>query len=710
MPKPVINLDLLVEPQQPSATAPINLDRLQEPAPRPTALQAVAEPFKRVASGLAALPGQAAAGVRAVPEVDWWDVVRHPGELGTAIAETYGPAMPEIVGAGVGAFAGVPGLIVGPIAGRGIYEAGRQILTGEPQAPLETLTRMATAGVGGATSLVPGAAQRVVHPLRGRFTPRPGVADIAERQGVDLSLADATGSKFAGQMENIAGSLPGGTGPIQAFQEAQRLQQGAAFGRAVERLGPTESRALTGQRAVQGLTEGFERAQAFASNMQQGISRIVGDDVIPIPHTRAAAAHLAQRLREVKYPSMRDQALIRQLDEISVGYQPAPVAGGAPAVAAAPKIPDPLTVSDSVSKLVGRGMQPPQAGRLALEGLLRDGFAEEASVSAVNQALKEATGRIAVPLSQETITAARRAVGERPTLAPVVRKPGAGPEGMTLSQWWATQTAFGEAGRDLHLLTNQQRGVYQQLYSAIQKDLEAWTPRPEVRAAVTHFKEYYKNQVVPFNKSAVGRLAAGLTDPEYAGRLFGRDALTELQNLKRYASPEIFAEVRNRGLADLFEKQGVSNPQTGFQPGAFRKAWNSIDPEVKTRGFTKQQIADFDDLATLAERIGAKKTAAGGGSPSGTPLAQAPMLQAGATFTAGGRLVRSALTGDVAGMALSAGALGTAMLSPRLLARWVTNPGAIRKLTTAMQVPPGSRAGMAFLGEISAFRQANPEE
>jgi len=694
---------------QPQDVPPPSAPPSATPGQAPSALGAVVEPFRRVGAGLMALPGQVAAGVRAIPQVDWRNLKL--GELFSAAKETYAPALPELIGAGVGAFAGPGGLILGPMAARGLYESGRQVLTGESQAPLESLTRIATAGVGGGLSVVPGMVQRVAHPLRGRFTPTPGITQAAERQGIPLTLADVTGSKVAGQMENIAGTLPGGSKTVQAFQEGQVGAQAGAFSRAVGGLGPTPSRALTGQRAVEAIQARFAALQAMASRMRAAITKVVGpDETIPTEHLRSTAKALAEDLRRVKYAGVRDTETLKLLDDISAGYQPTSAPPGA-VQAVAPKLPDPLMVSDSVSKLVGRGMQPGPAGRMALEDLLRGGFAEEASVSAVNRALKEATGRTAVPLSEETITAARQTVATRPTLAPVVSKPGVGPGAMDIDQWYATQTAFGQAGRDVNLVTTAERGIYQRLYKAMQQDLEAWTPtRPEARATVTRFKEYYKNNIVPFTESAPGRLAAGRIDPEYAGRLLTRDGLTELQHLKRYAPPGIVQEVRNRGLADLFEKGNVVDPQRGFQPGNLRRVWNSLDDEVKARAFTTEQRQAFDSLAVVSERIGQKLTQRGGGSPSGTPMAQLPYLQAGAAFAAGTKLTGSLLTGDVAGAALSAGALGAALLGPRLLARWVTNPAAIRKLTAAMQTSPTSKFGAAFLGEINAFRGANPEE
>jgi len=677
------------------------------PGQAPSALGAVVEPFRRVGAGLMALPGQVAAGVRAIPQVDWRNLKL--GELFSAARETYAPALPEMIGAGVGAFAGPPGLVAGPVAARLGYENLRQLLTGEPQAPLETLTRGATAAVGGGLSVVPGAVQRVAHPLRGRFAEIPGVAQAAERQGIPLTLADVTGSKRAGQMENLAGTLPGG-GKVQAFQAAQTEAQAGAFTRAVEGLGPTPSRAVTGARAVEAIEGRFAELQTVASRMRAAITKTVGEEAIPATHLRATAKELGEELRRVKYAGARDAASLKLVDDISAGYQPTSAPPGA-VQAVAPKLPDPLMVSDSVSKLVGRGMQPGPAGRMALEDLLRGGFAEEASVSAVNRALKEATGRTAVPLSEETITAARQTVATRPSLAPVVSKPGVGPGAMDIDQWYATQTAFGQKGHDVNILSTPERAVYQKLFKAMQEDLEAWTPaRPEARAAVTRFKEFYKNNIVPFTQSAPGRLAAGKIDPEYAGRLLTKDGLTELQHVKRYAPPAIVQEIRNRGLQDLFEKGNLIDANGVFQPGNVRRVWNSIDSEVKARAFTAEQRQAFDSFALVSARIARKLTTAGGGSPSGTPLAQAPMLQAGAVFTAGTRLARATLTGNVADAAQSAGILGASLLGPRLLARWVTNPASIRKLTAAMQTSPTSKFGAAFLAEINAFREANPED
>ena len=711
-----INLDLLVEPQQPSS-APINLDLLQEPTPRPTALQAGIEPFRRAATGLIEMPFAVGRGFAQIPEIDWLDIVRHPGQLVEAGAETgkaLAPAILPAAGAVIGSTVGPAGTVAGAMGGEFLNKAIEQLWTGQPQTPLEVLTSGATMGVGTLAGAATPQGLRLAAKVTGRgaFQELPGARPVLERTGVTPTLADVTGSKASGIAENIAGNAPTSAGIIQRAQDVQRGQALGAFERAMERAGGVGSRARIGQAAKEGVTERFTQLEGFATRMRGEISKMLGpEDAIPTTNLRAEATRLLKQLREDKFPDATTQQLIERLEKVSAGYQPqAPVAGGAPGMAAAPKLPDPVTVSDAVSRLVGRGMQPAQAGRRALEDLLRDGFAEEASIATVNRSLKGATGGTAVPLSEEAITAARRAIAERPALAPITKKPGVGPETMTLEQWYATQTHFGQAGRDMNLLSTQERAINQRLFSAMQKDLEAWNPaRPEVRASVTRFKEFYKNNIVPFNKSAPGRLAAGKINPEDAAQLFTKDGLTELQQVKRYL-PEQFQDVRQLWLGGLFEKAGVTHPERGFHGGNFARVWRSIDTEVKQRGFTAAERGAFDDLATVADRLGRKLTVPGGGSPSGTGAAIGAVSQLAPLGGAMGKAGWALASGEPLTAAASLGTVLGVALGPVGLAKLLTTEGGIRYLTRALQIPAGSREGMAVLGQITTARQATERE
>ncbi len=699
--------EALSGPSQATRTAP-------EPG-RPSAFQAAVEPFRRVGAGLIEMPFSIGRGLAQIPQIDWLDVLRHPGQLveaGTETGKALAPAILPTAGAIIGSAVGPAGTVAGGVGGEFLNQAIKQLWTGQPETPLEVLTSGATMGVGtlAGAATPQGLRQAARATGRGAFQELPGARQLLERTGVTPTLADVTGSKTSGILENIAGNAPTSAGIIQRAQDVQRGEALGAFERAMTEAGGVGSRARIGQAAREGATGRFQQLEGIANRMRGEISKMVGpEDAIPTTNLRAEATRLAKEMREIKYPDAPTLQLIGRLEKISAGYQPAPVAGGAPSVAAAPKLPDPVTVSDAVSRLVGRGVQPAQAGRRALEDLLRDGFAEEASIAAVNRSLKEATGRTAAPLTEETIQATRQAVAGRPALAPVAEKPGVGPKTMTLDQWYATQTNLGQAGRDVNLLTTQERAINQRLWGAMQKDLETWNPaHPEVRASVTRFKEFYKNNIVPFNRSLPGRLAAGKINPEDAAQLFTKDGLTELQQVKRYL-PEQFQDVRQVWLGGLFEKAGVTHPERGFQGGNFARAWRSIDGEVKARAFTKDQIAAFDDLATVADRLGKKLTTPGGGSPSGTPAGVVGVGQLAAIGGGMGKAGWALASGEPLTAAASLGTVLGVSLGPVGLAKLLTTEGGIRYLTRALQIPAGSREAMAVLGQIAAARRLTPQ-
>ncbi len=210
--------------------------------------------------------------------------------------------------------------------------------------------------------------------------------------------------------------------------------------------------------------------------------------------------------------------------------------------------------------------------------------------------------------------------------------------------------------------------------------------------------------VVPFNKSLPGRLAAGAINPEDAAQLFTKDGLTELQQVKRYL-PEQFQDVRQIWLGGLFEKAGVTHPERGFQGGNFARAWRSIDKEVKQRSFTAAEREAFDDLATLADRMGKKLTTPGGGSPSGTPAGVVGVGQLAAIGGGMGKAGWALASGEPLTAAASLGTVLGVALGPVGLAKLLTTEGGIRYLTRALQIPAGSREAMAVLGQIEAARR-----
>jgi hypothetical protein len=168
--------------------------------------------------------------------------------------------------------------------------------------------------------------------------------------------------------------------------------------------------------------------------------------------------------------------------------------------------------------------------------------------------------------------------------------------------------------------------------------------------------------------------------------------------------------VRQLWLGGLFEKAGVTHPEKGFQGGNFARVWRGIDAEVKQRAFTAAERGAFDDLATVADRLGKKLTTAGGGSPSGTGavIGAVSQLSPLAAFT--GKAGWALASGEPRAVALSlAEALGVS-LGPMGLAKMLTTEGGIRYLTRALQIPAGSREGMAVLGQITAARPAAERE
>jgi hypothetical protein len=504
---------------------------------------------------------------------------------------------PEAVGFALGEAAepaggGIPGAMIGT----GV----RQILEGRPDPGEAALTG---AGIGTAEFATPYVAKalRALSPrtwLRagvGKLTEIPGIRQVFERMGVTPTLADLTGAKVAGQMENLAGSIPTSSGIVRKVQQSQNEQLAEAYEKTMGSLGKVETRAATGKSAVEGITENFRAMQETGSQMRANISKLAGDEVIPSTNYRAQANRLAKSLRLIKDPGKDTLTQIARLDKIAKG-----------------------------------------------------------------------------------------------------------PEGMSFDSWYETQTHTGSKAGDVNLLSTQERGIEKSLFKAMQKDLDAWSPKnPEAYREVKAFKAFYKNNIVPFNDSLPGRVAAGKINPEdAASRVFSKDGLTELQDVKRWAGGQLFYDLRNRWMAGVMEK--TVNPQTGqFNMGNFRRAWNGIDREVKQRAFSATERKGLDDLATVSERIGGKYTTAGGGSPSGTPLGQVPYFQAGAFMGGAGSAGAAVATYHPALAAVSVAEMLASYQGPRWLARMVTTPEGIEFMLGATKIPASTPGGQALLAGLT---------
>jgi len=511
---------------------------------------------------------------------------------------------PEMAGFVAGELAAPYATPLSGMVGATIGNVAKQVMTRKPkdmsvgEAALEPT--LATAGAAAAPAIARGA--RAIMPRNllkralGNLEEIPGMREVFKRMGVSPTLADLTGSKAAGQAENLAGSIPTSSSLVKGAQEAQNEQLAKAFEKTMADLGPTGSRAATGKSAVEGITERFKAMQETAEGMRKNISTRARDEVVPATNYRQEAKRLAKNLRLVENPGKAELATIKRLDQIA-----------------------------------------------------------------------------------------------------------AGPEGMPFESWYSTQTSVGSKAGDVNLLSSQERGIEKALFKAMQRDLEAWRPKNlDVAREVGAFKSFYKNNVVPFNESLPGRIAAGKINPEdAAARIFSRDGLTELQDAKRWAGGKLFLDLRNRWLAGVLEKS--TDPQTGkFVMGNFRKAWNSIDREVKQRAFSATERRGLDDLAVLSERVGAKYTPAGGGSPSGTPLGQVPYFQGGSMLAGATGLTTAMATGHPVVAAASVAELLASYHGPRWLARMVTTPEGIDFLTSAYKIPAASEAGQTLLAGLGA--------
>ena len=252
---------------------------------------------------------------------------------------------------------------------------------------------------------------------------------------------------------------------------------------------------------------------------------------------------------------------------------------------------------------------------------------------------------------------------------------------------------IGEAITDFSLSPDTPTRELKRLYGALSRDMEeaAKAQGPAAVAAAKRANNY--TRAVADRMETVQRVIDKNGGPEkvFEAAMAGtRDGGTTLravmQSLPQDGQKAVTAAVIKRmGLATPGAQDAAGDV---FSAQTFLTNWNRVSPEAKRALFDRhgpQFSKDMDRIARVAQNIrdGSKVFA----NPSGTANRAAAM-------TYGASLVGSLFTG---GTTLLAGS----GVGANLLARWMTNPDAVRRLATVTALPKGS-----IPGAIQAMRQA----
>lgn len=252
---------------------------------------------------------------------------------------------------------------------------------------------------------------------------------------------------------------------------------------------------------------------------------------------------------------------------------------------------------------------------------------------------------------------------------------------------------IGEAITDFSLSPDTPTRELKRLYGALSRDMEAAAQArgPAAAAAAKRANNY--TRAAADRLETVQRVIDKNGGPEkvFEAAMSGtRDGGTTLravmQSLPQDGQRAVTAAVIKRmGLATPGAQDAAGDV---FSAQTFLTNWNRVSPEAKRALFDRhgpQFSKDMDRIARVAQNIrdGSKVFA----NPSGTANRAAAM-------TYGASLVGSLFTG---GTTLLAGS----GVGANLLARWMTNPDAVRRLATVTALPKGS-----IPGAIQAMRQA----
>ncbi len=557
--------------------------------------------------------GAAASSIGSAAKLDLADIARHPSQLIEAMKPIPGQmkrgALP-IAGAIVGGMAGPLGIPIGASGGEFLNQAIEQLWTGQPKTVGEVAEAGVRTGVSTAVSMaIPGVARAAMKLTgRGAFRDDPAARAVFERQGVEPTAADVSGSRAAAITESGVGRLYGGAGVMQQSFEKTVQQVTDAFQRAKQGLGTFGGREVVGRDAVREVKATLKLLDTEVDKLKTLANQsLQPGDFIGSDNLRQVAKELYDEILDAN-PGLRNSPTLKRLEKMTWTAEPA--------------------IKDSAGNIV----------------------------------------RQARDLTR-----------------------------LNLNQWWANNKELGVLSRSRDLIANIPQGRAKDLYKATMLDLEdAKLPATQ---AVKEFKRYYREEIVPFNESLPGELASGQIKMEDVGSLLSRRGISQIDEVRKYA-PNQFDAIRNRWLGDEFSQANIIDTQKGFQPAIFRTWWNKVDPEVRAKLFDPATIRNFDDLAFIAERTGRKFGPNMGGGMSGTPSTMMPLLQAGYLVTQGGQLIRSAAAGDALGVAVNVGEAMLSVLGPYGAAKLMTSPGGIRHLTRALQIPAGSREGMAILSRI----------
>jgi GNAT superfamily N-acetyltransferase len=142
-------------------------------------------------------------------------------------------------------------------------------------------------------------------------------------QGVDLSLGQAGGGKFANWVEDKAENTPGGSGRMARFKEKQHGQMRDAMTRAEDTVDPSgKGRNIDEQGDL--VQKSLETAQDVAhTNASDAFKKTLGDLVYTTADTSdiaQGARDLRARLQSGQISSLQPKAMIDLLNEIEKNY------------------------------------------------------------------------------------------------------------------------------------------------------------------------------------------------------------------------------------------------------------------------------------------------------------------------------------------------------------------------------------------------------
>ncbi len=239
-------------------------------------------------------------------------------------------------------------------------------------------------------------------------------------------------------------------------------------------------------------------------------------------------------------------------------------------------------------------------------------------------------------------------------------------------------------------------GIAKQLVSKLDGAMEkaAQASKPELYTAYRAAQDFWKGNVETLRTPLLRKV---MQNPaENVTRLLQPDAVETLRELRSAVSPEAWQAYQSASLEKLLRASSSGDSTVISAPMLSRKLKALSDPTLKEL-FPADGGQAVKDFARLLRTVGKSK--------DGTGKMFIQLAQAGALSSAiGGALGGIAFGAPGAAVGALAGA-APILITPNMLSRILTNPKALKWLTTGLTMRPGSkiatRSAFQLLGFLS---------